>query len=389
MTARRQGDAPATVEPWGRPPHSDGGEVLLERVTRKAESRAAVNLRGGGLRALTVDGSNLVEPYPAGEQPPYCAGAVLFPWPNRVRDGRWSQRGIEHHLPINEPELRNAAHGLVREVYFMVDAVKPSAVTISTAVPAQPGYPFAVGLSLTYQLTDNGLEVHNRVTNECDRPAPVSLGTHPYLRVGDVPTDELTVRVDADTYFPVDKQLIPTAERLVGGTAVDLSAGRRIAGAALNQCYGHVRIVNGRGRHRLEAADGRAVELWTDESFGYVQVYVCPDFPRFDATGRPDRVGCAVAIEPMTAPPDALNSGLGLRWLAPGETWETSWGIALLAKSDAARPLPSQDSVREPGDLMSAVVKHVRRGPVEPASGDTTLGASPPTVGITPTRFQC
>lgn len=102
-----------------------------------------MNLRGGGLRTLTVSGSNLVEPYPAGEQPPYCAGAVLFPWPNRVRDGRWSQRGIEYHLPINEPELGNAAHGLVQDVTFRVDAVAPSAVTISTTVPQQLGYPFA------------------------------------------------------------------------------------------------------------------------------------------------------------------------------------------------------------------------------------------------------
>ena len=34
-----------------------------------------------------------------------------------------------------------------------------------------------------------------------------------------------------------------------------------------------------------------------------------------------------MAIEPMTAPPDALNSGDGLRWLSPGDTWEARWGI--------------------------------------------------------------
>ena len=37
----------------------------------------------------------------------------------------------------------------------------------------------------------------------------------------------------------------------------------------------------------------------------------------------------AVAIEPMTAPADALNSGVGLRRLAPGETWTLEWGITL------------------------------------------------------------
>jgi aldose 1-epimerase len=216
-----------------------------------------------------------------------------------------------------------------------------------------------VGLSLTYQLTDNGLEVHTSVTNDGNAPAPVCLGMHPYLRVGDVPTDDLTVRVDAGTYFSVDKQLIPTAGRRVAGTAVDLSDGLRLAGIALNQCYGNVRIISGRGRHRLEAADGSAVELWTDESFGYVQVYICPQFPRFDAKGYPDSVGRAVAIEPMTAPPDALNSGLGLRWLAPGETWETSWGISLLASSDESPPFSSQGRVKEPDDLSMAVSRRL------------------------------
>ena len=35
----------------------------------------------------------------------------------------------------------------------------------------------------------------------------------------------------------------------------------------------------------------------------------------------------AVAMEPMTAPADAFNSGQSLRWLNPGETWIASWGI--------------------------------------------------------------
>ncbi len=29
----------------------------------------------------------------------------------------------------------------------------------------------------------------------------------------------------------------------------------------------------------------------------------------------------------MTAPPDAFNSGEGLRWLEPGDIWEARWGI--------------------------------------------------------------
>jgi len=75
--------------------------------------------------------------------------------------------------------------------------------------------------------------------------------------------------------------------------------------------------------HRLRASDGRVVELWADEVFRYVQVYVMHDFP--GAHGPED----AIAVEPMTAPPNALRSGEGLRWLGPGATWAVEWGIRL------------------------------------------------------------
>lgn len=305
------------------------GEVQLKRSSPAGENRAVINLRGGGLRALTIDGSNVVEPYAVGHEPPRCAGAVLFPWPNRVRDGRWSQRGVECRLPINEPDLDNAIHGLVQEAVFDVESVASDEVTVSTAVPPQPGYPFAVNLTITYRLTADGLEVANTIANSSSWPAPVSLGAHPYLRVGDLPTDDLTVRIDAVTYFTLDKQLIPTAQRHVSGSGIDLRTGLPIAGADLNHCYAQLNTVDGRSHHQVQACDGRTVELWADRDFAYVQVYICPDFPRTDAGGDVWRPGRAIAIEPMTAPPDSLNSGLGLRWLDPGEAWETSWGISL------------------------------------------------------------
>ena len=70
-------------------------------------------------------------------------------------------------------------------------------------------------------------------------------------------------------------------------------------------------------RHTLAGPDG-TTELWADPVFGYVQVFTPPDL-----VGR----GRAVAVEPMTCPPDALNTGDGLITLAPDETWSASWGI--------------------------------------------------------------
>ncbi len=71
----------------------------------------------------------------------------------------------------------------------------------------------------------------------------------------------------------------------------------------------------------LEAPDGRRLTLWQNADWGFVQVFTTQIFPKAG-----ERVA-AVAVEPMTAPPDALNSGQGLIWLEPGERWEGSWGL--------------------------------------------------------------
>jgi aldose 1-epimerase len=86
-----------------------------------------------------------------------------------------------------------------------------------------------------------------------------------------------------------------------------------------------LRFDGGIARHTLSAADGRSVSLWQDETCPFVHVFVTRQFP-----GRRK----AVAIEPMTGPANAFNSGDGLHWLAPGETFTMTWGIG--AAVDAA-----------------------------------------------------
>jgi len=288
-----------------------------------------VDLTGGGLRSLTFGGVDLVESYAHDQRPPACSGAVLFPWPNRVRDGIWSQRGAEHQLAITEPALRNANHGLVLTAPFRVESQTASDAIVLVSVAPQPGYPFALTMQVWYSLTDAGLEVTHTLTNESGWPAPVALGVHPYLRIGEVPREDLTVQVLARNYLEVDHQLIPVDEHAVAGSAVDLREPRRIGDVDLNTCFGGLTTLDGRSSSVVAAPDGREVELWADAAFAYVQVYTCPVFPRADGTGL------ALAIEPMTAPANALNSGAGLTWLDAGETHALSWGIRPIGRPDA------------------------------------------------------
>jgi aldose 1-epimerase len=107
----------------------------------------------------------------------------------------------------------------------------------------------------------------------------------------------------------------------VDGTPFDLRGGRPIRELTLDDAFGAVEFSGDRAAHRLTATDGRFVELWQDHEFGYVQVFTTSIFP------RPDGLRRAIAVEPMTVPPNAFNTGQSLRWLQPGERWELGWGV--------------------------------------------------------------
>lgn len=281
---------------------------------------------GASLRSLRVDGLDLVPPYPAGTPTPAASGITLVPWPNRVRDGAWTQRGVTRQLPITEPRTGSASHGLLRFApYQPTPPTEPTApadaaLTLSATVFPQTGYPFHLDTAVTYAVTDAGIEATHRITNIGAEDAPVAVGTHPYLCLGGVATADLTLTVPGETWFELDDRLLPVAERPVTAD-VDLRGGRRLGDVDINLAYGGLaRDADDRARATLSAPDGRIVTLWLGPGLEYLQVYTMSTYPGQDL---------AVAVEPMSAPADALNSGQGLRWLAPGETWTVRWGIQL------------------------------------------------------------
>ena len=119
---------------------------------------------------------------------------------------------------------------------------------------------------------------------------------------------------------PVDERLNPSAEVSVEGTDYDLRAGRKVAEVNFDDAFGDLTPAN-QVTAVLTAPDGRSVALWQDENFQFVQIFTTRKFPR--GTG----VVTAIAMEPMTAPANAFNSGQALKWLNPGETWQAAWGI--------------------------------------------------------------
>ncbi|MDQ0893102.1 aldose 1-epimerase family protein [Agromyces ramosus] len=297
-----------------------GEQFALETSTASGEVRATVTAVAAGIRSLSINGIDLVPSYAEDRTPPMGAGIVLAPWPNRIRDGRWSHDGVEHQLAITEPARTNAIHGLLRYTEYKPIARERDSVTLAATIYPQLGYPFLLGTAVHYELVADGLKVTHFVENLGAEAAPVALGSHPYLKIGGVPTADLVLRLDAASHIEVDERLLPTGEVPVDGSEWDFREGQRVGDLELDDAFGEVASEGGQVLHSLTAPDGRSVSIWADDEFEYVQVFTTREFPGEDGD-------VAIAVEPMTAPAEAFNSGRGLKWLDPGEGWQLSWGI--------------------------------------------------------------
>lgn len=310
-------DATAPFEPV--PPtgeqyrlHHDGSHGPVEAIITEVSA---------SLRSLTVDGHALVPGYDEDRLPPFGHGIILAPWPNRVRDGRWMLDGAAQQLDITEVDKNNAIHGLLRNTSYRLVERTDDSVTLGAAVVPQHGWPFRLWTTVTYRLTGNGVRVTHEVTNQGAQAAPYATGAHPFIAVGDHDVETLTITSRTVDHVMVDERLNPVGMEPSAGTRFDLAVGPRVSDLELDDAWRVGRDDDGVIRTVLAAPDGTETEVWQDGGWEWLQVFITRIFP------GPDGPRTAIAVEPMTAPADALNSGFGLRWIAPGESWAGHWGI--------------------------------------------------------------
>lgn len=280
---------------------------------------------GASLRTLEFDGRALVVPFDADEVRPAFRGATLAPWPNRVVDGRYTFEGEEQQLPLTEPNRGHALHGLAAWLDFDAIDRSASSVTFAATIQAQAGYPHRVDVSVAFSLDESGLHTTVTGTNAGPTRAPWGTGPHPYLVAGPGRVDEWTLTLPADDVLLVtEDRLIPTVLSDVASAEDalwDFRTARRIGDTFIDHAFtGLQRTADGLATVRVTAPEGTGVEMVWDESCPWVQVHTADQpVPELDRLG--------LAVEPMTCPPDAYNSGTDLIVLEPGESASASWTI--------------------------------------------------------------
>ena len=300
------------------PPSGEQHEI------RQGDQVAVATEVGATLRWYSASGLEVLDGFSVDEPSSAGRGQVLAPWPNRLDAGRYEFDGRPGAAAIDEPEFGNAIHGLVRWLPWQLASKSDEAVALKCVLHPQPAFPWRLELGLEYRLVRDGLEVVVRATNASAEAAPLGIGFHPYLTMG-ISVDDVRLTIPASRRLTTDDRALPIGEVDVAGTEFDFTVGRRVGATRLDTCFtGLARGSDGRSRARLESADGgRGVEIWADEAFGYLQAYTG------DTLEPASRRRQAVAIEPMTCPPNAFASGVDVIRLEPGATWSGVWGIEL------------------------------------------------------------
>lgn len=287
-------------------------------VLCRGGATAIVTSLAAGLRHYERNGVELVAGYPEDSIAPRGAGITLAPFANRIEDGLWQLDGEPQQLDITEVPLHNAIHGLLRNTGYHALESSETHVLLEAVIHPQHGYPFLARHQVRYELgADGELRVSQILVNDSARPAPGVLGAHPYLTLGARDPESLTLHIHARRHLTANERLIPIGSEPVADK-YDLRAGRPVAESHMDATFTGLITDDGVAWHTLTAPDGSRVGLWHDATVQYVHVYVTDLFP-----GR----SMAVAMEPMTGPANAFNSGEGLAWLEPGESLTMNWGI--------------------------------------------------------------
>ncbi len=251
---------------------------------------------------------------------------ILFPFPNRIRDGCWRFRGESHrfHSLADDGHHR---HGVVYDRAWRVEALRGDAAgaacVMSLSTEDHPDiltqYPFPFLLEVTYALADGWLDIALGVTNVGEDELPMGIGLHPYFRApigGETTLANCTITVPAERYWELDGML-PTGRRRTVSGHRDLRRGRAMAGLELDDVFTDLALEGNSSRCIIDdEGPGMRTTLESDGAFREIVV--------FTPAGRR-----AVCLEPYTCPTDSPNLAArgvdaGLTILEPRRTFRGS-----------------------------------------------------------------
>ncbi len=295
----------------------DGADMKIQLADTSNNTLAEIYSFGALLNKFLFEYSkgtlNVIDGFESPEEArkditPLFKSAKLTPFVCRVEQGLYEFGETEYQLQKYFMK-EHAIHGLVFDQVF--DVIETAEKTDYALVVLQyeytkttEGYPFRFRCEVSYKLhPNNKVEISTKITNIDNKLIPVTDGWHPYFTVGDYVND-CQLEFQSKEMLEFDEGLIPTGNLI---PYQEFGSLKQFGPTWFDNCFSvnfaecQPMVVLRNPRLMLQ------VEIHPDQSYPYLQFFT-PDHRR------------SIAIENLSAAPDAFNNGMGLHVLAPDES---------------------------------------------------------------------
>jgi len=238
---------------------------------------------------------------------------LLFPFPNRLKDGKYQWEGETYQFPINEEQNQHALHGFLNECYFEVvsEELTEHHAKIHlryTYTGERAYYPFPFVFTVTYIVQSDGeFKMECEIINTGKTSLPAALGWHPYFQLGDK-INNLWLEMPVVDLVGIDSRMIPTGKRYEFDNYLD---SKQINAEVLDNCFQIAGIYVGDEFTKLTDRLLKIEFYQPVEFFPYLQIFTPP-------------ARKSIAIEPMSHNIDAFNNQSEQVKIESTQSW---WGF--------------------------------------------------------------
>jgi len=245
---------------------------------------------------------------------------ILAPFPNRLKEGKFSFKNKEYQFPINDQTFNHALHGIkTGDGFEIVKETAGSSLDLSMQynyTGDNEYFPFPYKITLDVSIDAYKCQLGLQIQNTGNTDAPLGIGWHPYFSLGQA-IDECQLCIPKCKKIEIDDTFIPTGKNAL---YKDYTKCRPIGDASFDSTFlvekdaDFTSVILENDTHKL-----RYYQETKPDKFNYLHIYT-PD----------DRQ--SIAIEPMSCNVDAHNNQEGLHILAPGKKFRARCGVALQLK---------------------------------------------------------
>ncbi|SOE19939.1 aldose 1-epimerase [Spirosomataceae bacterium TFI 002] len=270
--------------------------------------------QGASLSLLVLGGNDIIKfPLKEDDTKKGYPSALLFPFPNRIKDGRYDFEGKSYQLDINEDAFNHAIHGLVAFENFEMTHSDSKSFTFAYDYKGQEaGYPFPFLFEVKYTLRKLKLSVDVNFENTGKTNMPYGFAWHPYFGFEGVSIGEVEVKVPVRHDIKLDDRMIPTGEKEMQNAKLI-----SLKNSYLDNLF------------EIDEKEGlKEVELrFQNKKVIISQNAAENQLPYFIAYTPPSR-DC-IAVEPQSCATNAFNNGLGLKVLKPGKSKNYKFSVRI------------------------------------------------------------